>query len=226
MDGNKYKIDEELFSSFTKEADRKAKLSWKQTLDMLVNIELGRSKREAKGLKPNKITKDEMLQVLEFWLDNNCSNISLAFREVFSRSDKVNKEDDWPKAMPSSRGFKHQFKDAVLLSTHPKMLTIRSSHFFDIGMITCLETISGRMMSMKKILDYNEEVIRLEQEALDAKQEASLWKAKVAHLLGWEIEAEDMLLSGAKQNEVATKFNKSISTVKRLAKRLKDEGRL
>lgn len=66
---------------------------------------------------------------------------------------------------------------------------------------------------------------RVYQECL-IKQEANIWKAKVAHLLGWEIEAEDMLLAGAKQNDIANKFNKSLSTVKRLAKRLKDEGRL
>ncbi|AHK11304.1 hypothetical protein S14_195 [Shewanella sp. phage 1/4] len=190
-----------------------------------VHRELSRIKRDIKGLKPNRATYGDLIKVLEFWFDRDFKNVAKIFRDVYDVVDKTNKEYDWATAMPLSAGYINQFKNAVNLSTHPKVVQVRDSKYFDMDKVTAKGlTFSGRMRVMKEMYEIEEEFLALQQEALDAKQDADRWKDKVRHILGWEIEAEDMLVDGKKQVEVCIRFNKSASTVKRLVKRLKEEG--
>jgi hypothetical protein len=215
----KYKIDQDKLDACKLEARQKADRDYEGYLESLINIEIGRSKRETKGLKPNKISSDEFRMVIEAWLDDGHKNVSAAFREVFNKiPDKtLNKDHDWPTAMPSSRGFGFQFKQAILSSKHPKVILIKNSRFFDMGSVTNYNTISKRMKEMTKVIEGEEDLLRLEQENY-------ILKTRLERLLGWEIQAEEMLLAGKKQVEICTRFDKSASTVKRLVKRLKEEG--
>jgi hypothetical protein len=178
------------------------------------------------------ITEEQAVVVLDLWFDRDFKNVAKIFREVYAVADKTNKETDWDTAMPISTGYINQFKNAVNFSTNPKVIQTRNSKYFDMNIATAKGlTFYGRLKVMKEIFEIEEEFLALQQEALDAKQETlgaiedtKRWKEKVFHLLGWEIEAEDMLLAGKKQVEVCLRFSKSASTVKRLVKRLKEEG--
>lgn len=185
-------------------------------------IAKAKEKREAAGLKTNRITSIELRQVIEHWLDQGRGVLSKSFKKVYDESlDHTYKEEDWSKSIRNSKFYNKQLIAAFNSSTHPKILLLKGSTRFNKKGLLVKDTLSKRIKSMNDDLDYEEFI--MEQEAIIAEKDKII--ASMQEQLNtnttWQHQAELLLIEGVKIREVAQRLDKSESAVKKLSAKLK-----
>jgi len=220
MINTKYTEEQLLYASAKAEECRLS------TLERKYYSDLAKQNRIDKGLKTNKLTEVELEQIIDLWCDNGMDNLTKAFTYVYSNSkDLMYKEVDWVKAMTGNLYYQDQLSRVIDRCTKTNMLIVKNSSIFDKKKLNTRRTLSARIIEMKTI--YEVELKLMEKDnVISAKDKEILeLRSRLESELGWEALAENLILSGDyKIKEISERVGKSIPTINRLKKKLKDEG--
>lgn len=179
--------------------------------------DLARDKREAKGLKFNKITSKEIEMVLHHWLSNGRSNLKRSFQHVYDTTDKTNKEVDWVTGILNSKSFGRELTNAFNTIKHDSIDLVKNSKTFNISRFYNKESLSRRIRQLGIELVYEELLIEKEEKIKELEEALTLaLKAKT-----WEDQALLLLEQGKSQKQVAEELGKGIATISRLVKKVK-----
>lgn len=196
-------------------------LSWQAKVTHKYRIEKAKADRLEKGLKPNRITSYELRLVIEDWLINGRGVIQKSFNKVYSSTGKLNKEVDWCDRIPKSKYFSRELESALFSSKHKDVILFVNSKLFESYSCSANKALTTRIHDMDIVLAFEEEMMRKEDELTKAL-------AKIEQLEGnktWEQVATELLEAKVKQQEVANTVGKSIATIRRLAKKLKENNK-
>jgi hypothetical protein len=185
----------------------------------LLRLEEAKVKREARGLKPNKVTSEDLLAVFNHWLDGNMKVLSKSFSYVYDQSSKENKEVDWVEKVIVSRFYGKALLKAFDECNHPKILLLKNSKRFNKDLLTSHQTLSRRLKLMAQDIDY--ELIIIEKESKIEELELKLEEA--LETTSWEYKVEKLLSEGVTQVDIAKRVGKGLATIQRFVKKLKLE---
>jgi hypothetical protein len=222
MREGRYTEDQLLYASELAERYRLATLERKYYSDQ------AKQKRLDKGLKFNKITEDELQQLVDIWCENGMDNVTKALTQVYNTSSNmINKEYDWVKAMTKSVYYQEQLARVIHRCSHPMMVVVKNSSLFDKKKLLTKRTLSARIIELKTTYDIELKLME-KDEVISAKDKEILeLRSRLEAELGWEALAENLVLSGEyKIKEIAERVGKSVPTINRLKKKLKEERRL
>jgi len=220
MINTKYTEEQLLYASAKAEECRLS------TLERKYYSDLAKQNRIDKGLKTNKLTELELQQVIDLWCDNGMDNLTKSFTYIYSNSkDLMYKEVDWVKAMTGNMYYQEQLTRVIDRCTKPNMKIIKNSSIFDKKKLNTRRTLSARIIEMKSI--YEVELKLMEKDSVISAKDKEILelRSRLESELGWEALAENLLLSGeCKIKEISDRVGKSVPTINRLKKKLKDEG--
>lgn len=214
-------LSEETREDLKAKAKADAFLFEENLYNRLVLIEKAKQNRLDKGLKANKITTDEVLWVLEDWLDNGRGVLTRSMRLLYENSTNLkNKEVDWVKGILRSKYFYEEFSAAITKSTHPKLTMLKDSTRFDIKNISPRLEFSRRVKMLGNDLDAEELIMDLQQQLEEKSAEVAMLKEQVEESSDWKTKATKLLSEGYKIKEVASMVGKSESTMKKFSAKL------
>lgn len=187
--------------------------------NLLMNKQKAKQKRLDGKLKTNLITTQELLFIIEDWLSRGRSNLKTSFTTIYNTTDHINKEFDWVKATLNATHFSNELNRAFHLSKHPSVMLLKSSSIFDSKSFGYGGTLSKRIISMNVELLYEEALIQKDLEIANLKEALK----EASTLNTWESRAAKLLNEGKTQREVSSLVGKSLATIKRLVKNLKED---
>jgi hypothetical protein len=222
MINHKYTEEQLLYASAKAEECRVS------TLERKYYSDLAKQKRLDKGLKTNKLTELELEQAIDLWCVNGMDNLTKAFTFVYTSSkDFTCKEVDWVKAITGSTFYQEQLISVIDRCTRPTMLVIKNSSIFDKKKLNARRTLSARIIEMKMIYEVELKLMEKDNVISAKDKEILALRSRLESELGWEALAENLLLSGeCKIKEISDRVGKSVPTINRLKKKLKDGGLL